>query len=425
MNVADGPPPRHRRRRHRRHHRHRRRRVPSRPRRQLRRRAVPQLHDGHPGHRRAVRGRRPASTRPTSTRAATAPTWPASSPPPATASARPAWPPTPRSSTCGPGQDSGYFFLYETVAALTYAADAGLDVVNMSFYTDPWLYNCDSADDYVSGTGHRGRAGRAGAAPSRPSPPRSSTPTTPGVTLVAAAGNGHTDLSLPTRSDASSPDYPAAAPRSTRTVTNDCLDLPSEGPHVIAVSSVGPSGTKSDFSNYGLGSIDVAAPGGWFRDFFGTPQFSTPGNMVLSSYPLQTRHRRGPGRRRRRTPRRLQPAGAATAGARTAASTPTCRARRWRRRTSPASPPWSSRSTAGAAPAAATRWPPTRCGPASSSPPPTPPAPPAGVEDYTDEGRPADWNAACAGSTADNGLYGEGIVNAAAAVGARTRLTPA
>ena len=29
--------------------------------------------------------------------------------------------------------------------------DAGLDVVNMSFYTDPWLYNCASADDYVSG----------------------------------------------------------------------------------------------------------------------------------------------------------------------------------------------------------------------------------------------------------------------------------
>ena len=48
------------------------------------------------------------------------------------------------------GQDSGYFFFYETVAALLYAGDVGLDVVNMSFYTDPWLYNCDSADDYVA-----------------------------------------------------------------------------------------------------------------------------------------------------------------------------------------------------------------------------------------------------------------------------------
>ena len=29
-----------------------------------------------------------------------------------------------------------------------------------------------------------------------------------GVTLVAAAGNGHTDYSLPTRFDDTSPDYP-------------------------------------------------------------------------------------------------------------------------------------------------------------------------------------------------------------------------
>jgi subtilisin family serine protease len=36
-------------------------------------------------------------------------------------------------------------------------------------------------------------------------------------------------------------------------------------------------------------------------------------------------------------------------------------------------------------------------------------------EDYTQEGRPASWNAACAGSTDDNSLYGEGIVNAVAA----------
>ena len=50
------------------------------------------------------------------------------------------------------GQDSGYFFVWETVNALTYAGDARLDVVNMSFFTDPWLYNCESVDDYVSTT---------------------------------------------------------------------------------------------------------------------------------------------------------------------------------------------------------------------------------------------------------------------------------
>ena len=53
---------------------------------------------------------------------------------------------------------------------------------------------------------------------------------------MAAAGNGHTDLAQPTRSDATSPDYPPGT-EVERVVTDDCLDLPSEGPHVIAVGS--------------------------------------------------------------------------------------------------------------------------------------------------------------------------------------------
>ena len=40
------------------------------------------------------------------------------------------------------GQDSGFFFLQPTVDALTYAGKVGIDVVNMSFYIDPWLFNC-------------------------------------------------------------------------------------------------------------------------------------------------------------------------------------------------------------------------------------------------------------------------------------------
>ena len=40
------------------------------------------------------------------------------------------------------GQDRGYFFLQPVANALTYGGDIGLDVINMSFYVDPWLYNC-------------------------------------------------------------------------------------------------------------------------------------------------------------------------------------------------------------------------------------------------------------------------------------------
>ena len=42
--------------------------------------------------------------------------------------------------------------------------------------------------------------------------------------------------------------------------------------------------------------------------------------------------------------------------------------------------------------------------------------PPGGVETYTDEGFPPEYNAVCRGTTERNGLYGEGIVDALAAV---------
>jgi hypothetical protein len=42
--------------------------------------------------------------------------------------------------------------------------------------------------------------------------------------------------------------------------------------------------------------------------------------------------------------------------------------------------------------------------------------PRGGVEIYTDEGRTPDWNATCEGTTENNGLYGEGILDAANAV---------
>jgi lantibiotic leader peptide-processing serine protease len=40
------------------------------------------------------------------------------------------------------GQDSGFFFLQATVDAMVYAGLVGIDVINMSFFTDPWLFNC-------------------------------------------------------------------------------------------------------------------------------------------------------------------------------------------------------------------------------------------------------------------------------------------
>ena len=68
------------------------------------------------------------------------------------------------------GQDSGYFFLQPSVDALTYAADIGVDVVNMSYYIDPWLFNCRNNGGLVRGSGraadnHRGHSARAAVRP--------------------------------------------------------------------------------------------------------------------------------------------------------------------------------------------------------------------------------------------------------------------
>ena len=172
------------------------------------------------------------------------------------------------------GQDSGYFFLQPTVDALTFAADHGIDVVNMSFFTDPWLYNCasnpaDSAAEQaeqrmiIAATQRALRYARRN-----------------DVTLVSALGNESTDLGNPTI-DEISPDFPPGNER-TRTVNNNCLNLPTEGEGVIGVSAVGPSGRKAYYSNYGLEQTDVSAPGGDSLDFPGTSAYRAPENRILS-----------------------------------------------------------------------------------------------------------------------------------------------
>ena len=175
------------------------------------------------------------------------------------------------------GQDSGFFFLQPTLDALTYAANNGIDVVNMSYFIDPWLYNCaaNPADTPAQQLEQRTII----AATNRALDYADSH----GVTLIAAEGNENTDIGNPT-SDDTSPDYPPGTSYH-RVVDNSCLTMPTEGHHVIAVGAIGPTSMKADYSNWGVERTAVTAPGGYFRDFFGTPQFRTVENLILSTYP--------------------------------------------------------------------------------------------------------------------------------------------
>ncbi|MBN6054065.1 S8 family serine peptidase [Nonomuraea sp. RK-328] len=171
------------------------------------------------------------------------------------------------------GQDSGYFFLKASLDALTYAGDIGVDVVNMSYYVDPWLFNCahNKADSKKQQLEQRaiitGMQRALDYARKR------------GVTLVSALGNGATDLGKP-KLDKDSPGYPRGDEK-IRKVDNSCLNVPAESRGVIAVSSVGPSGRKAIYSDYGIEQTDLSAPGGDTLDGKGT----SAGRGILAAAP--------------------------------------------------------------------------------------------------------------------------------------------
>ncbi|HEX6471363.1 MAG TPA: S8 family serine peptidase [Streptosporangiaceae bacterium] len=176
------------------------------------------------------------------------------------------------------GQDSGFFFLQPVVDALTYAGDAGIDVVNMSFYTDPWLFNCpdnpaDSPADQAEQRTVIAAHERALAYAHRH-----------GVTLIAAAGNEAADYTK-TFIDTTSPDFadtPGEAPYE-RTVPPSCVSEPSEGKNVVDVAALGISTRKSYYSSFGFPYIDVSAPGGDVYDTANNKRDIS--RAVLAAYP--------------------------------------------------------------------------------------------------------------------------------------------
>lgn len=139
---------------------------------------------------------------------------------------------------------SGYCFADSVAAALRYAGDQRLDVVNLSLFADPYLYYCANEAEQRAILQKLQEAARY--AQER------------GVVIVAAAGNESADLGHPT-TDTVSPDWPPGS-AIERVVGNQCRVAPAELPGVITVSAAGVN-TLASYSSIGS-PVDVAAPGG-------------------------------------------------------------------------------------------------------------------------------------------------------------------
>lgn len=139
----------------------------------------------------------------------------------------------------------GFCFVDSVAAALRYAGDQRLDVVNLSLFADPFLYYCHSDAEQRALLKQMQSAARY--AQQR------------GVVIVAAAGNESQDLGHPEFDDIS-PDWPPDTAE-VRFVTNSCRVAPAELPGVITVSASGVN-ELAGYSNIGGPTVDVTAPGG-------------------------------------------------------------------------------------------------------------------------------------------------------------------
>jgi subtilisin family serine protease len=167
----------------------------------------------------------------------------------------------------------GFCFVDSVAAALRYAGDQGLDIVNLSLFADPYLYYCKSDAEQRSMLKELESAARY--AQQR------------GVLIVASAGNEQADLQHPITDDVS-PDWPPDTAE-TRFVKNNCRVAPAELAGVLTVSATGPIGYPgydlwiADYSSVGMSRVEVTAPGG---DYFSATD--TVQDAVLGAVPMDS-----------------------------------------------------------------------------------------------------------------------------------------
>ncbi|MGH8985483.1 MAG: S8 family peptidase, partial [Acidimicrobiia bacterium] len=131
----------------------------------------------------------------------------------------------------------GYCYASSTAAGITYAGDAKLEVINMSFFVDDDVFlestEFKCMNDPVQRTFRRMNERAIQYARQQ------------GVVPVASLGNSDNDLAHP-----------------PEPYTNACEVVPAETQGVVGTMATGPQSEKAAYSNYGVGATDVGAPGG-------------------------------------------------------------------------------------------------------------------------------------------------------------------
>jgi subtilisin family serine protease len=161
--------------------------------------------------------------------------------------------------------DAGFIYPEAAVCGFIWAAEHGMQITNNSYFIDPWEFNCRNDPRQRPVWQAVQRAIRYSQ--------------NKGVLTIASAGNSNVDLQHKFIDDSSPND--GSAPVETREINGACVDLPAEAPGVVTVSAVGTQRLKSYYSSYGLGVVDVSAPGGDTRQ--PNPAVSTTANAVLST----------------------------------------------------------------------------------------------------------------------------------------------
>jgi subtilisin family serine protease len=162
------------------------------------------------------------------------------------------------------GNADGFFFPEAVICAFMWAGTHGFDITNNSYFADPWLFNCKNDPEQRAIWMAERRAIQFAMGQ--------------GVTVVASAGNQSDDLAHPTQ-DVTSPDDTTPV---TREISNACAVVPAEVPGVVTVAANGDLELKSFYSSYGIGVVDVIAPGG---DSLLQLTPAAPNGRVLSTWP--------------------------------------------------------------------------------------------------------------------------------------------